>query len=156
MTQTELLQIVTGFLGSFGFAIIFNIRGKKLIFTALGGFLSWTIFVLLKFLTPNEPIRYFLVAVLISLYAEILARLLKTPTTTFVITSLIPLIPGGSLYYTMSSAFSGNVTQFLDRGLYTMQLAVALALGIVLNSAAVKMLLKTTEYFKHLRKKLPK
>jgi hypothetical protein len=37
-----------------------------------------------------------------------------------------------------------------------MQLAVALALGIVLNSAAVKMLLKTTEYFKHLRKKLPK
>ena len=151
MTQTELLQIVTGFIGSFGFAILFNIRGKKLIFTALGGFLSWTLFVLFKYLTPNEPIRYFLVAVLISVYAEILARCLKTPTTTFVISSLIPLIPGGSLYYTMSNAFRGDLDGFFDKGFYTLQLAVALALGIVLNSAAVKMILHTAAHFKQKR-----
>ncbi len=147
MTTTELLQIITGFLGAFGFAILFNIRGKKLIFSALGGFLSWMLFVLFKYLTPNEPVRYFLVAVLISVYAEILARLLKTPTTTFVISSLIPLIPGGSLYYTMSNAFRGDVAGFLDKGLYTLQLAVALALGIVLNTASVKMILHTIDHF---------
>ena len=151
MTSTELLQILTGFLGALGFAILFNIRGKKLIFSALGGFLSWALFVLFKYLTLNEPIRYFLVAVLISVYAEILARLLKTPTTTFVISSLIPLIPGGSLYYTMSSAFRGDVTGFLDKGLATLQLAVALALGIVLNTATVKMTLHTIEHFKRKR-----
>ena len=84
MTEIEILQIVTGFLGSLGFAVLFNIRGKKLIFAALGGFLSWTFFVLLKFVTDNEPVRYFIVSMTISFYAEIMARQLKTPTSTFV------------------------------------------------------------------------
>lgn len=148
MTPFEILQIVTGFLGSFGFAILYNIHGKKLVFSAFGGFLSWAVFVLLKFLTESEPIRYFLVAVLLSVYAEIMARVLKTPTTTFVITSLIPLIPGGALYYTMTSVFDGDLLRFLEKGIYTLQLAVALALGIVLVSAVTKMLLHIHEMMK--------
>lgn len=136
MTTFELLQIVTGGIGSLCFAILFNIQGKKLFFASLGGFLSWALFVLLKFLTPSEPIRYFLVAVLISVYAEITARILKTPTTTFHMTALIPLIPGGSLYYTMSSIFDGNLGQFVEKGIYTLKLAVALAFGIVIVTAA--------------------
>ena len=139
MTSTEILQIITGFLGSFAFALLFNIRGKKLVFAALGGFLSWMLFVLLKFVTENEPIRYFIVAVLISVYAEILARLLKTPTTTFVISSLIPLIPGGSLYYTMSTMLEGVNDAFLGRAIYTVELTAALALGIVLSGAGARM-----------------
>ena len=139
MTPTEILQIITGFLGSFAFALLFNIRGKKLVFAALGGFLSWMLFVLLKFVTENEPIRYFIVAVLISVYAEILARLLKTPTTTFVISSLIPLIPGGSLYYTMSTMLEGVNDAFLGRAIYTVELTAALALGIVLSGAVARM-----------------
>ncbi|MBQ8310526.1 MAG: threonine/serine exporter family protein [Clostridia bacterium] len=135
MTQYELLQIITGFLGSLGFAILFNIRGKKLIFAALGGGVSWALFVLLQFLTPNEALRYFIVAVLVSVYAEIMARVLKTPTTTFHMTALIPLIPGGSLYYTMASVFDGDLGDFLEKGLYTLELAVALALGIVIVTA---------------------
>ncbi|MBQ9784115.1 MAG: threonine/serine exporter family protein [Clostridia bacterium] len=141
MTKFEILQIITGFLGALGFAILYNIRGKKLCFAAFGGFLSWALFVLLKFAMENEALRYFIVAVTLSIYAEIMARLLKTPTTTFLITSLIPLIPGGSLYYTMTSAFAGNLEGFTSRGMYTLQLSVALALGIVLTSALTKILL---------------
>lgn len=140
ITSLEILQIITGFLGSVAFSILFHIRGKKLVFAGLGGLLSWTVFVLLKFLTESEPIRYFIVAVLVSIYAEILARLLKTPTTTFIMSSLIPLIPGGSLYYTMSSLFSGTLEGFLDRGIYTLELTVALALGIVLSGAIARMI----------------
>ena len=140
MTQTEILQIITGFLGSLAFAILFHIRGKKLVLAGLGGFLSWAIFVLLKFVTENEPIRYFLVAVLISVYAEILARLLHTPTTTFVISSLIPLIPGGSLYYTMAAMLEGQTDGFVERAIYTLELTAALALGIVLSGAVARMI----------------
>ena len=140
ITSYEILQIVTGFLGSLGFAILYNIHGKKLVYAALGGFFSWTIFLLLKFLTESEAIRYFLVAVLVSVYAEIMARVLKTPTTTFLMTSLIPLIPGSALYYTMTSVFAGELMRFADKGLYTLQLSVALALGIVLVSVISKMI----------------
>lgn len=153
MTKTELLQILMGFLGSFGFALLYNIRGKKLVFASLGGVFAWTLFVLLKFLTPSEALRYFIVAVLASVYAEAMARVLKTPTTTFLITALIPLIPGGSLYYTMTTAFAGNVDGFAEKGMHTLQLSVALALGIVLTSALTKMLLHDARKIRHLHKR---
>lgn len=145
MTKFEILQIFTGFIGSLGFAILFNIRGKKLIASSIGGFLSWTMFVLLDFLISSEPIRYFLVSVIISVYAEIMARILKTPVTTFLLTSLIPLIPGGSFYNTMVSAFSGISEDFFDKAIYTLSLAIALALGIVITSAFTKIIIQLWE-----------
>ena len=148
MTVTELIEIITGFIGSFGFAILFNIRGKRLIAAAFGGFLSWTLFVLLKFVTDSTAIRYFIVAALISVYAEIMARVLKTPTTTFHMTGLVPLIPGASLYYTMSSAFEGNVDVFSSKAIHTLELSAALALGIVITSALTKIIFNTTSYIK--------
>ena len=37
MTKTEILQILSGFAGSIGFCILFNIRGKRFVATAIGG-----------------------------------------------------------------------------------------------------------------------
>lgn len=145
MSLTDLIQIICGLLGSFGFAILYNIRGKKLIFASLGGFMSWALFVVFSKFINNEPICYLLVAVLISVYSEIFARVLKTPTTTFIIVSLIPLIPGGSLYYTMSSAFSGDVTSFLSKAVITVELASALAIGIIVVTALAQVFNKITQ-----------
>ena len=153
ITQAEILQIVTGLLGSVAFSILFHVRGRKLVFAGLGGFLSWAIFVLLKFLTESEPIRYFLVAILISVYAEILARVLRTPTTTFIMSSLIPLIPGGSLYYTMASLFDGTLDGFLEKGIYTLELSAALALGIVLSGAVARMIATAKLHYAEKQKK---
>lgn len=144
MTGTEILQIITGFIGSLGFGILFNIRGKRLIVASLGGLLSWFLFIILNKAIPNEVICYFLVAAIISFYAEISARICKTPTTAFVTTSLIPLIPGSSLYYTMASAFAGNPEIFLQKAISTLQLASALALGVILSAAITKILFKKT------------
>ena len=142
MTMNEFVQIIAGCIGTFGFAVLFNIRGKRFLFAGLGGFLSWLLFVLLQYLIPNEALNYFIVAMAISLYAEIMARALKTPTTTFITVSLVPLIPGGSLYYTMAYAFESDVTRFLDKGLYTLELASALALGIIIATTATKIITK--------------
>ena len=138
MTQMEIIQILAGFIGSAGFAVLFNIRGKRLAAAATGGLLSWLLFVILGPYTASEPIRYFIVALVISAYAEIMARLLKSPTTTFITTSLIPLIPGGSLYYTMVHIFQGNMETFLQKAIYTLQLTAALALGIIVSTAFAK------------------
>lgn len=147
MTQQQIIQILSGFIGILGFAVLFNIRGKRFVFAGLGGLLSWLMFVLLSRMIPSEPVNYFLVAVLISLYAEVLARVLKTPTTTFITISLIPLIPGGSLYYTMAYAFDSNMELFLEKGLATLSLASALALGIIVVTTV------TNIFYKHLAKR---
>ena len=138
MTQTEIIQILSGFIGSIGFAVLFVIRGKRLVAATTGGLLSWLLFIILGRYIANEPVRYFIVALVISAYAEAMARLLKSPTTTFITTSLVPLIPGGSLYYTMTHIFQGNMDTFLQKAIYTLQLTSALALGIIVSTAFAK------------------
>lgn len=140
--MTELVQIFTGFLGSLGFGILFNVRGKRLAAASLGGLLSWALFLALGIWLPDEVLRYFIVSVAVSVYCEIMARVQKTPTTTFLMTALIPLIPGGGLYYTMTNAFSGDLDGFAERGFHTVGLAVALALGVIVTTVITNIITK--------------
>ena len=128
----SIIQIISGAIGTAGFGVLFNIRGKKLLFGTLGGLMAWTIYVICSLFIPNEAVIYLLVSIITSLYAELLAVKLKTPTTSFLIISLVPLIPGGSLYYTLAYALGGDLESFIAKAVSTLQLAAALSLGIIL------------------------
>lgn len=138
MTRFEFIQIITGTVGTLGFSLLFNVRGKRIVFATLGGFISWTLYILFNYATASEVLSYFLSAALITVYCEIMARVIKTPTSTFILPSLIPLIPGASLYRTMRTVFSGDMGATLDMAVYTLKLAAALALGIIVASAVAK------------------
>lgn len=133
-------QVLAGFVGSIGFGVLFNVRGKKLLMASLGGLVSWGLFLILSVFINNEPLNYFIVALLMSVYAEFMARKLKSPTTCFITISLIPLIPGGSLYYTMAYAFQSDIEKFAGKGIYTLSLAAALALGVIVATTITKVL----------------
>lgn len=133
-------QILAGFVGSIGFGVLFNVRGKKLLMASLGGLVSWGLFLILSVFINNEPLNYFIVALLMSVYAEFMARKLKSPTTCFITISLIPLIPGGSLYYTMAYAFQSDIEKFAGKGIYTLSLAAALALGVIVSTTITRVL----------------
>jgi uncharacterized membrane protein YjjB (DUF3815 family) len=138
--MSAIVQILTGTLGTLGFNILFHIRGKKLVFATLGGMISWAVFLALEPVLPSEAMRYFISAATITVYGEILARLEKTPTTTFLVPSIIPLIPGSALYYTMNYALNKQWSQFAQQAFYTLQLALSLAVGIIAVTTAVRLL----------------
>ena len=144
--KDEIIRIISAFVGTLAFAVLFNIRGKRLVYAALGGLLSWSLFEIIDIFINNEVIIYFVVALLSSFYAEIMARILKTPTTAFIITSLIPLIPGSSLYYTMAYAFHSDVDRFMQKGIYTLELASSLALGIIIATTVVNIVFKKSKH----------
>ena len=98
----EIIQLVVSFTGSLGFAALFNIHGKKLWFAALGGCLSWAVYLAVEFITPSPYVCGFWSTVAITLYAECMARIHKTPVTVFLVSATIPLIPGAALYRTMN------------------------------------------------------
>ena len=137
----DLIQICMGYLGSLGFGVLFHLRGKKLIIASLGGFLSWSVFLALAGLIPSEAIRYFLASATVTVYAEVFARVLKTPTTTFLVVSLIPLIPGGALYYTMNYALNEQWSSFINQAFYTLELAFCLAVGIIAVTTLTRMVM---------------
>lgn len=140
--KTMIIQILFGFLGSFAFGFLYNIRGKKLMFSGLGSLIAVGSYVLLAEVIENTAICYFIVAAMISIYAEMMARVLKSPTTTFIPLALIPLVPGSALYYTMANVFDADWNSFFGNAKYTMSLTVALALGVVMVNAIIKMINK--------------
>ena len=48
MTAAIMIQLITGAIGSVGFGILFHIKKKYLPLAAVGGFLSWLVFLLGK------------------------------------------------------------------------------------------------------------
>ena len=134
------LQILTGTLGTLGFNILFHIRGRKLLFATLGGCISWAVFLGLEPALSSEALRYLISAATITVYGEVLARLEKTPTTTFLVPALIPLIPGSALYYTMNYALNEQWSRFAEQAFYTLQLALSLAVGIIAVTTTVRLL----------------
>lgn len=127
-----IVQVLTSLVGTLGFGFLFNVRGKKLLFASLGGALAWALFLVLGNWIESEPLCYLLVSICSTLYAEFLARKLKTPVSTFAMVNLIPLVPGGALYRTTAFALGGQKEAFVENFVDTLLLSVGLSLGIVL------------------------
>ena len=136
-----IIRIFTGFTGAIGFGIMFNVRGKKLILASLGGLVATFLFEIFVCMKIGEALACFYVATLITLYSEILARLVKTPTTTFIMTSLVPLIPGGALYYAMANALKKDWILFFDYAYYAIKIALGISVGIIVTTTMFQLVL---------------
>lgn len=128
-----LLCLVT-FIGCVAYSIHFNIRGRYLFVAALGSSLTYFAYYISDPLGP-ETVKAFLASLVASIFAETLARIMKVPATTFLIISIIPLVPGSNLYYSMELCISGEIMPFLSSALETLGIAGAIALGILLVSS---------------------
>lgn len=133
-----LIETIAAFIGTLGFGIVFNIKGKNLFFASFGGGLSWLIYKLVLTYNISDIGALFISSIIFSIYSEICARILKTPVTTLIICALIPLVPGGGMYYTMYSTVEGNALKTWTMALNTLSAAGALALGILFISTITR------------------
>ena len=109
--MTYIVQLFTGAAGSVAFGILFHMKKKHLPLAALG--------------FPTLAAAFG-----IDLYAEILARSCRSTSTSFFVTSVIPLIPGSTLYYCMRSVVEGNLHQAWNYGRDTFLYALGIAAGM--------------------------
>ncbi len=140
--KDAILQLIYAFIGSFGFALLFNIRLIRLLPVAIGGMLTWGVYLITNHLMQNIFFAVFLASAFAALYSEVLARILKAPTTVFTIPALIPLIPGSSLFYTMQNAVSSAWDSVLHYALETIIFIGGITLGLSVVSALFKMFTK--------------
>lgn len=136
----EFINCICAFIGSFCFGILFNIRGKNLFYAALGGSISWMAFLFSGLFLEIDISQYFFAAATISLYSEVMAMVRKSPVTLFLVTSMIPLVPGGIIFYTMQHIFLGETTLGLQTGIYAFEIAGAIAMGILLMAFVIRLL----------------
>lgn len=96
------MQMIAGTVACVGFAIWFRVRGLKVLFCAIGVFLTTGVYLLVYRFIPDVFTATLIAAAVCGLYSQIMARINKTPATIFSTVCILTLIPGSSLYYAMN------------------------------------------------------
>ncbi|WP_315119933.1 threonine/serine exporter family protein [uncultured Clostridium sp.] len=140
MIYDVLLFSFYSFIATLAFSVIFNIKGRNLFFAAIGGGISWFFYLISIHSNMSNTLSIFNGALSTAIYSEITARALKAPVTTFIISGILPLVPGGGMYYTMLEFTRGDVNKALEMGLNTLTTAGAIAIALVLVSSITKLI----------------
>ena len=125
-------------LGSLGFGYMFNIKGNKVFISAFIGGVGGFVYTYALNAGHSNAVSLFFGSIAISLLSEIFARYLKCPVTSFLICALIPLVPGGHMYYTMLEVVQGNNDLAIMRAIDTCVQACSIAFGFILVSSVVR------------------
>lgn len=137
--MTILIQCVTSFIACIGFSFVFRVHNnfRFALIGSFGGSLGWLIFSLTTN-HFNDLLCYLLAMIVVSLYSEIFARVLKAPATIFTIIGCFPLVPGKGIYETMLYCVQGNTDLFINSLINTLGISASLALAILIVSTCFK------------------
>lgn len=136
--QTFLRLVISGVIGTFGFTLFFRSNKNRVIISTIGGALTCVIYAISCHYFEHEMMQNLFPALFATVYAEAMARITKAPTTPILACSIIPLVPGGKLYYTTYYFVVGEMELFYESFIDLLRIACGLAVGIILVSVVMQ------------------
>lgn len=130
--------LITAMIASSAYGMVFDLKGTPLLFGALGGGIGWVVYKLLL-INFNYAFAFFIAAVVVAIYSEVMARVRKMPASVFILVGMLPLVPGEGIYLTMKALVDGDSVAFMNEGRHTFAVAGALSLGILLVSSLARL-----------------
>lgn len=125
-----MLQVICAFLGVVALAVLFRVPKKYLFFSGLVGGGGWCAYLLVTEGTGNPMVSAFWAAFFVALLSQIFARIFKAPVTVYLVSGILPLVPGVGMYRMVYYLLQGNNTQTSYYFSYTLQIAGMIALAI--------------------------
>ena len=133
------LTCFVSFVACAGFVIVFNVHGLGSIFCALGGAITWGAYCAVQALGGEMLLCCFVATCTAAAFSEIMARIRKYPAISYLVISVLPLIPGAGIYYAVQQAIRDDMGLAMDYGRSTLATAGVMAAGILVVSTAVRM-----------------
>lgn len=134
-----LAQLVTSFIASAGFGILFNAPRRSLLQCGISGMLGWMVYILLY--EHMNPIAATLFATfIVGGISQIFARIYKTPVIIFSVAGVIPLVPGGLAYNSMRHFVENDYASATALAAQAAMLSGSIALGLVLSEVFNQMI----------------
>jgi uncharacterized membrane protein YjjB (DUF3815 family) len=118
--------------------VVFKAPLRDIPIAAAGGALAWGACLLARTASGSEVLAYLAASIAVGFYAETAAAILKRPASLFILCAIIPLVPGGGMYYTMFEAVSGRGELAAAMGYRTLSLAGSIAAGLAIASAIAR------------------
>ncbi len=140
VTYSAWVQAIMMGIAGGGFAVICNEHGKGCLLSMFGGVITWLSYLLFQRMGLDAYETNLAAAVIASVYAECIARIRKYPAISYLIISILPLLPGAGIYYTMSIGLEGDLQRAMSKGLETAGIAGCLAIAILLVSSVFRLI----------------
>ena len=130
-----LIIVISGVVGTFGIVLLFGAEAKKIPWTLLAAALTSAAYEIVFRMGGGYFLASFVAAALVAAYSDIMAHILKTPATVIITAGIVPLVPGGMLYYTMLGAVNSDAAMFYEKGQGVLLIAAGLAVGVIAVTA---------------------
>lgn len=117
-------------LGTIAFALMFRVRKRHFVDCGVMGTITWLAYMICIRIWNNEAIAVFVSGFAAVLASRVLAVLRRCPATVFLMTSLIPLLPGISLYRTIYYLLMGSAQISMHFGKLCFLTAFTIAVSI--------------------------
>lgn len=135
MFRQLLLHSLGAFGGTLGYAFLLNAPLNTVLPASLTGLLGYVIYeVMFTLLGQGMIFSYFVGTVVIAVICEIAARIMRMPSTIFLLTALVPLVPGYTFYCAMLSIVEHNGAAVASYGLEAVQIVAVIAVGAAVTS----------------------
>ena len=153
-TLSFFIKLIMAFITSAGFAMMFNTNKRHLVYIGICGLGNYAIYYTVLFFLPSSWFwAGFLSAVFTAIFAEVIARVVKAPTIIFLLTGIVPTVPGGSLYYSVRNLLLNNVANSIEKLTVTLMVGIGIAGGIVFVSIVFGTIMDFLAKKKNLSKK---
>ena len=140
-----LVRIVTSFIATVGFAIMFKVKMRHLVWAGLSGVVTYFVYYIFEFIGAPLFTAALVSTTAAAIYAEIYARISRAPAIIILSAAVIPTVPGGSLYYSVQHILTEEYEEaFVHLG-NTLGIGLGIACGIVLVSILSKIITEQLE-----------
>ena len=136
-TRAWYVQLPAAFIGTVGFAALFGTPRRFFLASGLVGMLGWAVYVTLAWYTEclSAAGAAFFGALTVALAGTVLAVWRRCPSTVFIICGIIPLVPGGGIFWTAYYLVSDQLRLAATTGFSALKVTIAIAGGIITLTA---------------------
>ncbi|WP_442597941.1 threonine/serine exporter family protein [Neobacillus sp. D3-1R] len=135
-------QLLTSFVATGAFGILFNIPKKSLIKCGFVGMVGWMIYYFMTYDHIDVVFATFLAAFSIGVMSQIFAKIYLTPSIIFSVSGIIPLVPGGMAYDAMRNFVENDYNLAINLAAKAFMISGAIAFGLVFSEVINQMIRK--------------
>ena len=128
--EKYMVMIVTAAAGTLGYCLLINVKRNKIVYGCLGGVVSTFLYCACVEAGLTPLLQNLIPAAVVTLYAEVLARVIKAPATVFLIPSIIPLVPGFAFTNGIRDLADGDYISGAVRILDAILVFLCVAIGV--------------------------
>ena len=132
------VQLVSCGVASMGFALLFQAATRQSFWAGVGGLLNCGLYLFVQNIWGNDFAAVMAGAAFVAAYAYIMSRVHRAPATIFLTTSIMPVIPGATLFYMMHGFVQADYGLALQQTITLAQTCLAIAFGFLLVEIATR------------------